>query len=262
MADLKAFNPYKVEGLKRIGNKNDGGYVIHYPSLQQVECLVNYGVGYNVEFEKSFNKLTNSETYAFDPTMKKPEFFIEKIKQGKYFETFKQVIKLLIWLTQENSLKKYKINFIEEGLSDKNSDFFKTLNYHFEKYNLKNKKTLLKIDIEGGEYDILTKDNFYDTLDNVVQLLLEFHYLKDNIEKISKIIENLKPTHSLIHIHGNNNGGTFSLNGKNIPEVIEVTFLHNSYLPNKTLSTLNYPAKGLDYPCNRHREDLVLDFFR
>src|SRR3954468_6458584 len=75
--DLKIFNPYKVNGLKRVGNSNDGGYVIHAPSLEHVDCLMNYGVGYNVEFEKQFNKLTGVPVYAFDPTMKKAKYFIE-----------------------------------------------------------------------------------------------------------------------------------------------------------------------------------------
>lgn len=260
--DLKVFNPYKADGLKRIGNPNDGGYVIHFPSLQYIDCLVNYGVGYNVEFEKEFNKITNKPVYAFDPTMKKLKFFIQKIKNGEYLNTLKQFIKLLLWVLQEKNLKKYKIHFIEEGLSADNNHSFKTFGYHLSKYKLQNKKIFLKIDIEGAEYDVLSGNDFYDNLNNVVQLAMEFHYAGQNIEKISEIINNLAKTHTLIHIHGNNNGGTFALNGKQVPEVIEVAFLHNSFLPDKTLSTLDYPVNGLDYPCNRHREDIKLDFFK
>ena len=91
---------------------------------------------------------------------------------------------------------------------------------------------------------------------------MEFHYAGENIEKISEIINKLSNTHSLIHIHGNNNASTFLLNGKQIPEVIEAAFLHNSYLPDKTLSNLDYPVNGLDYPCNKHKEDIPLDFFK
>lgn len=260
--DLKAFHPYKADGLKRIGNKSDGGYIVHFPTLQYIECLLNYGVGYNVEFEKEFNKITGAPVYAFDPTMKKFRFFIEKIKNGEYYNTFKQIIKLLIWLAEEKILKNHKIQFIEEGLGADNTELFKTFDYHLSKYNLKNKKIFLKIDIEGAEYDVLSTKSFYDNLNNVVQLTMEFHFLKENIKKISEIIEKLSYTHSLIHIHGNNNGGTFTLNEKKIPEIIEVAFLHNSYLPDKSLSELDYPVVGLDYPCNPKREDIALDFFR
>lgn len=260
--DLKAFHPYKADGLKRIGNTNDGGYVVHFPSLQYVECLINYGVGYNVEFEKEFNKLTNAEVYAFDPTMKKLKFFFEKIKNGEYINTLKQVIKLLIWVSKEKSLKNHKIHFIEEGLSAENNELFKSFDYHLSRYDLHNKKIFLKIDIEGAEYDVLSQNSFYDNLHNVIQLTMEFHYAGENIEKISEIINKLSNTHSLIHIHGNNNGGTFLLNGKQIPEVIEAAFLHNSFLPDKTLSASNYPVEGLDYPCNKKKEDIELTFFK
>ena len=114
--DLKIFNPYKVEGLKRIGNGKDGGYVVHFPSLQYTDCLINYGVGFDVAFEKEFNRITKKPVYAFDPTMKKPAFLIEKIKKGKYKNAAKQVINLLRWLPEERNLKNYNIHFIEEGL--------------------------------------------------------------------------------------------------------------------------------------------------
>lgn len=260
--DLKVFHPYKVDGLKRIGNTNDGGYVIHYPSLASVDCLINYGVGYNMEFEKEFNKITNKPVYAFDPTMKKMKFFVEKIRNGEYVNTLKQFVKLLLWLPEEKNLKKHNINFIEEGLAANNTEAFKTFEYHLNKYNLQDKKVFLKIDIEGAEYEVMGKNSFYDHLDNVVQLTMELHYVGKNIERISEIISKLAKTHSLVHIHGNNNGPTFTFEEKQIPEVIEVAFLHNSFFPNKDLSELDYPVEGLDYPCNRHRKDIKLDFFK
>jgi len=260
--DLKVFNPYKAEGLKRIGNSDDGGYAVHFPSLQYVDCLMNYGVGYDIAFEKEFNKITNKPVYAFDPTMKKLKFFVEKIKKGEYFNTFKQFIKLLLWLTREKNLKKHNIHFIEEGLSADNTESFKSFDYHLSRYNLEDKKIFLKIDIEGAEFDIFSQKKIYTNLNNVIQLVIEFHYAAENIEKISDIVNNISKTHSLIHIHGNNIGGTFAYNGKQVPQVFEVTFLHNSFLTDKTLSASDYPVKGLDYPCNRRKEDINLDFFR
>jgi len=260
--DLKIFHPYKVDGLKRIGNKNDGGYIVHLPSLQQVDCLLNYGVGYNVAFEKEFHKLTNAPVYAFDPTMKKLKYFVAGIKQGEYFITAKQVVKLMLWLAQENSLEKHGIHFIEEGLSDKNTEDFKTLDYHLLKYNLRDKNIFLKIDIEGAEYDIIRHESFYNNLKNVMQLIFEFHFLDKRLPEISDLISKLEPTHSLVHIHGNNNGGTFSYNGKNVPDIVEAVFLHNSFLPVKKLSSADYPVEGLDYPCNWRRKDIPLNFFK
>lgn len=260
--DLKIFNPYKTDGLKRIGSTNDGGYVVHFPSLQHTDCLINYGVGYDISFEKEYNKVTGNPVYAFDPTMKKTAFFVEKIRSGKYVETLKQSLSLLLWTLQEKDLKKYNIHFVEEGLAAENTALFKTFDYHLSKYNLAEKKVFLKIDIEGAEFEIFSKKDVYNKLKNVVQLVIEFHYAGKNIETIADIINRLSDTHSLIHIHGNNIGPSFAYNGKQVPEVFEVTFLHNSFLPEKTLSNLNYPVNGLDFPCNKKKEDIQLDFFK
>ena len=262
LVDLKIFNPYKVNGLKRVGNSNDGGYVIHTPSLEHVDCLINYGVGYNVEFEKQFNKLTGVPVYAFDPTMKKAKYFIEGFKRGEYVNTLKLMVKLMLWLPKEKELKNYKIDFVEEGLADKNTEEFKTYDYHLTKYKLRDKKVFLKIDIEGAEYDTLKDENFYKNFDNVVQLVIEFHYLGTRLSELAEIMNKISRTHSLIHIHGNNIGGTFSYNSKSVPEVIEAVFLHNSFIPEKELSTESYPINGLDLPCNSKWKDIPLDFFK
>src|SRR5436305_533796 len=119
----------------------------------------------------------NVTIYSFDPTMKKAKYFIDGFKRGEYVNTVKQIAKLLLWLPKEKELRKYRIEFVEEGLSDKNSDEFKTYEYHLSKYNLKDKKVFLKIDIEDAEYDVFKDESFYKYFDNVVQLVIEFHCL-------------------------------------------------------------------------------------
>ncbi len=260
--DLTIFHPYQTEGLQRLGNKHDGGYVVHVPSLQYVDCLLNYGVGYNVKFENAFYKLTGKPVYAFDPTLKKISYITDELKGGKFYTGSKHIFQMMKWLLQEKSLPKQGIQFIEEGLAGSNSELFKTLDYHLSKYNLYNKKLFLKIDIEGAEYDVLKEDGFYTNVENVVQLVLEFHYVEKKLQELAAIMKRLSQTHSLIHIHANNNAGTFLYNGKNVPEALEVVFLHNSFLPAKELTQKSYPVEGLDFPCNWRRKDIVVDFFK
>lgn len=260
--DLTLFNPYQTDGLQRIGNTHDGGYVVHFPSLQTVDCLVNYGVGYNVSFEKKFNQLTGKPVYAFDPTMKKLSYVWDDFKRGEMYNGSKHILRLALWLMQEKNLPRHGIHFIEEGLAGSNTAHFKTLAYHIAKYGLKDKKFFLKIDIEGAEYDVLKDESFYQYLPNAVQLVFEFHYLKDKLPDLANFIKRLAETHSLVHIHGNNNGGTFSYDNKNIPEVLEMVFLHNNFVPQKKLSQETYPVEGLDHPCNWRKKDIALDFFK
>jgi len=104
---LKNFNPYKISELKRLGNKYDGGYIVHGPSLKDIDMLVTYGVGYNVEFEKAFNAFTKAPVLAFDPTMKDINVFKDKIKEGRFLDVLKQLRWLIKWISSEKDLAKH-----------------------------------------------------------------------------------------------------------------------------------------------------------
>ena len=208
----------------------------------------------NVSFEKKFNSVTQKPVSAFDPTMKKASYLAEGLKRGAYFETARQAARLMVWLLKEKSLKNHGIHFIEEGLSDRNTNDFKTYQYHLTKYNLLDKKIFLKIDIEGAEYDAMKEAGFFTNMDNVIQFVAEFHYLKDHFQVMADIFKKLQPTHSLIHLHGNNNGGVFNYEGKNIPEVLEVVFLHNSFVPEKEIFGENVSRKRIGFPLQLEAE--------
>lgn len=133
--------------------------------------------------------------------------------------------------------------------------------WHFKKYDLFDKNIILKIDVEGAEYSIFNDPAVYTLLHNSVQILIELHDVGNNLASLEFFLDNVFKTHSLIHIHGNNHAGTFDFKGKNIPEVLEVTFLLNKYLPERKYSEETYPIKNLDQPCDKTKPDLVLDFF-
>lgn len=262
--DLTCFRPVKIDQLIRLGNKYDGGYVVHGPSLKSIDFLVTYGVGYNAQFELAFAKYSNAKVLAFDPTMKDASYFIEKLKKGQIRAFLGQIKWLIKWLMKEPELKKHHIKFVQEGIAtsdDTANEKFKSFDEHIEKYNLQNSKLVLKIDIDGGEHSLFEDRMIYDKLDQIEQLILEFHYLDTYLEETAAIFNELSKTHSLIHIHGNNYGEPFIYNGKKIPKVIEATFLSNKHISDKNYSTEQYPRKGLDAPCYSKKEDMPLDFF-
>ena len=52
----KNFNylrPIKVNNLIRIGNKNDGGYIVPSKPFQQIDGIVSFGLGDNFSFEQN-----------------------------------------------------------------------------------------------------------------------------------------------------------------------------------------------------------------
>ncbi len=132
-----------------------------------------------------------------------------------------------------------------------------------KEYQLEDKKIVFKIDVDGAEFLVFNDPNIYTQLDNVVQLIIEFHDLDQKIEEVHTIIKKIAATHTLIHIHGNNYGDPFEYKGKKIPKVIEATFIHNSFLPpNVMLSDQNYPIANLDSPCDKSKRDIEHDFFK
>lgn len=258
---LRIFHPIEVTGLRRMGNVFDGGYIVHLRSIDDADCLVNYGVGYNTEFEKDFYRITGKRTLAFDPTLKEINPIIQKLKAGQIIPFLRHLKNRVTWGWREKQLRRYRIKIFEEGIASANSAKYKSLAYHYNKFGLYDKKIILKIDVEGAEYDVFSDQVVYKLLENCVQLIVEFHEISKNLEKLISIMEHISQTHSLIHIHHNNHTGTFIYEGKNVPDAIEVTFLSNDYIPEKKYSTVTYPIAGLDSPCHKHKRDIALDFF-
>lgn len=258
---LKIFRPIQTTGLCRMGSDFDGGYIIHYGSLYDADCLVNYGVGYNAEFEKDFYRATGKKTFAFDPTLTQISPIVKKIKKGQILAFLRHVKNRIAWTFKQSKLKRYRIKFFEEGIASVDSDKYKSLRYHYDKFGLFQKKIILKIDIEGSEYEVFNDPSVYNLLNNCLQIIIEFHDVSKNLEKLFSFMEQVSKTHSLIHIHSNNHTGTFMVDDKNIPDTLEMTLLLNEYISKKEYSKATYPIPGLDRPCHKLKPDITLDFF-
>ena len=74
----------------------------------------------------------------------------------------------------------------------------------------------LKVDIEGYEYQIL--DEIIACSDSLSGLVIEFHAVSENREKIEKFLDQISL--KLIHIHPNNN----RLDEEGDPKAIELSF--------------------------------------
>jgi hypothetical protein len=94
------------------------------------------------------------------------------------------------------------------------------------------KKQLLKIDIEGSEWGFFDEAPS-ESLACFTQIVGEFHgfslYYKPEWQlRAFRALQKLNQTHQLIHIHGNNGGGTFWADGILIPDLFELTFVLRS----------------------------------
>jgi FkbM family methyltransferase len=97
--------------------------------------------------------------------------------------------------------------------------------------NNSNAHIFLKMDIEGGEYDVLTFESA-ETLAKFSCMIIEFHSMQNMLQRrflqmISAIFEKIYCNFSIAHAHPNNFSGMVKSNGIEIPACIEVTFIRN-----------------------------------
>ncbi|MDC3074019.1 hypothetical protein OA313_02705, partial [Candidatus Pelagibacter sp.] len=244
----KEFLPYDVDNsqLYRIGPKGDGGYIIHKKTIFYSKEILTFGLFNDWNFEKFFLKLNKTcKVVAYDHTVNL-DFFKKESK--KYLKKLillkslrlKNIIKILQYYDYQ-SFFSYPNAHIEKriGLGENSLD----INKVFRMSSPNN--CLLKIDIEGDEYEIISQISSH--LEYINTLIIEFHDINKE-QNMSRIINFINSTDKLklIHIHGNNCTG---IDHKKDPKTIELTFVNNDYIPIENYKTKKkYPLINLDFP--------------
>jgi hypothetical protein len=165
-------------------------------------------------------------------------------------------------------MKKYDINgviFDSENYShiafpdkmiyfNKNIDSTNNLLEYVQKY----KNIFLKLDIEGGEWNILNSP-FVDYLNNIKQIVIEVHNIFTHPTAL-ECLKNLSKTHHIVHVHENNNCHSFIPIGENnYPNTIELTYLRKDCHV-IGLNDIHLPIQGIDFP-NANYENHNLNFY-
>ena len=255
----KYLKPFHIdnENLIRIGPKLDGGYILDKRIVHITKKIITCGLNDDWEFEKHFLKINPScEVLAYDHTVNK-EFWVQRFKKDiLHFFLFKK-----LKLRKILSIFKY-YDYIS---------FFKNKNKHHElkisNENIKNKEItineilkdhdnlILKIDIEGDEYNILNQ--ILKNSKKINALLIEFHDIQKNMHLIKKFIEQSNKL-KLVHIHANN----YPCIDKDIdPSVIELTFTNIEKIRFEQIITKKkYPIENLDYKNSHRKDDYTLKF--
>lgn len=175
----------------------DHGWVVDYSRLNSESIVYSVGVGSNIDFDLALIDDIGLDVYAFDPTPRSIE-----------------------WVNKQSLPKKFRFLPLGLGSSDGEMEFFppsRESSTHFspiDRYSNKNVQTvkapvktlksickelnhtaidLLKMDIEGAEYDVI--DTLQQQDISINQILIEFHHmykgigLKDTLKAIGKLEE-------------------------------------------------------------------------
>jgi hypothetical protein len=245
--------------LVRLGSIDDGGYVVPIETVKSSSSLISFGVSDNWDFEKDFLKRSSAYVFAYDYTIT-DKFWLLRFKRDlikflqlkifkpkKLYKMFQYIDFLLFFkINKKNRFYLEKVGKGEDCLS-----LNKIIEDHFKAEN----NIFLKIDIEGSEYEIL-EDILYNK-DIIQGIVIEFHDVTKNLDKILHFIEKLNSDLYLVHIHGNNY--TVKELDK-FPEAIELTFSKKTLHSNSKLNNKEYPLRNLDFPNSRRSPDIKISF--
>ena len=236
----KNFKPDGAYELIRVGSDHDGGYLVDPKSIEQSNALIALGIGRNWSFEKDFLERKSVRIHAYDYSIGLGYWIKHFLKRvlavliGRFSAPFDAV---KLFLEFKIFFKDSAVLYLEKVGTAPGCD----TNLKKALDRLDRAPLFLKVDIEGYEYQIL--EEIIRCKDDLTGLVIEFHSVSDNIEKIEDFINKIGIT--LIHIHPNNN----RLDEEGGPKAIELTFsknptkLEDKFIHPHALDQNNVPRK-------------------
>ncbi len=255
--NLSDFQPFAVKGLIRVGNPNDGGYII--PENISVDLLLSFGLGSNWTFERDLVAMRLAKRFVtFDHSVGVIKFGKNLIRSLRTFWSQPLHVvystRVLVSYIRDFSFNKRHVK--KKVVQNKGllKDEEISIEEIFEKYVKDAKSIMLKIDIEGDEYKIM--DRVLASLQKVQIIILELHDLPNYAAFYLQTKNELERHFNLIHVHGNNYGAVTS---DGIPFVCEFTFVRKELMNVQSL-VRSLPIEELDSPNNPHSPDIKFDF--
>lgn len=192
--DVKHLTP-TYHCVKKWYGSSYGGFYVNPSLLNSKSIVYSFGIGKDISFDKRIINKHKCQVFGFDPTPKSINF-IKNIQPNPLFHFHE------FGLSTNNKIEKFFLPVNKRGVSG-SMVINKTVNQEdFCEVEMKSldeiAKSLghthidvLKMDIEGSEYDVLESLVYMDI--SIKQLLIEFHdRLFEGEKKSKKIVEILK----------------------------------------------------------------------
>jgi hypothetical protein len=255
---LSDLHPVACESLARVGNANDGGYVVPLVAVKAAHVLLSFGLSHDWTFERDFKKHNpKAIVHCYDHTVSLWTAFRYSIGQLVRFILLLRpdaLRRALTWVDYRRFFRSEGIHFRQRIWRDNESDSA-TIDDAFGRLP-KECPVFVKMDIEGSEYHVL--DDLLRHSSQIVAMAIEFHDLDTLSAQFNSLIEKIKRDFYIVHIHGNNLGGMTPFN---FPMAPEITFLNKSFFNSvPSPSNLKYPLPELDRPNYPRFPDFTFEF--
>lgn len=258
-SQLDYLRPLAIDNLVRIGRKKDGGYVLPKRLAEDTDCLLTFGVSTDWNFEKRFKSINkDAHIVAYDHTVGFIVFLNQAIKDtNKVFNGFGG-LKYTVWrwkvLADYLVSGRVMVHHRCRVVNKKELKYDTTIDEIFQR-NPESKRILLKMDIEGFEYEVISELLRYE--ERMIGMMVEFHHIARDRGTFERGVKELQQYFDIVHIHGNNFCG---LSKDGLPDVLELTFVSKRLRATQGEGQAVFPISGLDYPCDPNSPDLPIEF--
>lgn len=189
--------------LMRLGNSNDGGYVLPL-HLKNISKVISPGCDKKWDFEKEIFDKYGVTSLILDSEDKRPSNLYSEITY---------IPKLL---GPEDDIDTISLDTLVSDNMQKNS------------------RLILQMDIEGSEYEVLRHAKI-SSLNQFEIMIIEFHNLGRLRNQafldhyVVSVFDSILKSFDILNFNINNFGGTWKFNGKIYPRVIEITFIRKGW---------------------------------
>ena len=253
-----------MSDLVRVGRNADGGYLFPKNVLDDVNGCLSFGLGAEWSFETYLlemgeGKVSPKRVVFFDASisilgllksivyMGRRTAYELRIRRPKPERKFRledlkrSLIALFMYLPTfrfgKNRLRHIRM-FVTHDARNKNEISFEQALSHREDP----RRTIVKIDIEGGEWDLLREASDVVQLADAPVLIVEFHDTRR--PEFMKVLSMIKEFFWIAHLHGNTSDRATEAG---MPLYLEMTFVNKRYLPRDGIRK-KLPIDGLDFP--------------
>ena len=233
---LALLKPHDVIGHRkaRLGGNHDAGYVM-LDDFEAVETALSLGIGADASWDVALAE-RGVRVLQFDDTIENSPSAHQRL----------------------SFLRKRIVPSAPDG--SRSTTIAQALDEHVPPDD---DRLILKIDIEGGEWDVLDALSA-PVIDRFLQIVCEFHDFRRILEagwrdRAHRVLTKLNDRHAVVHIHGNNFRPMISIGDMLVPDVIELTFAR-SRTYTLTDAAADFPGP-LDNPNDSSRLDYYLGLF-
>lgn len=182
--------------MEFIGTQTGGRY-FDRSELRKGMTMLSFGVGEDISFELECEK-HGLKIYCFDPTPKSIKYFDSLITKIEFYAyaLYRKNAKIDFYLPENPDYASCSIENIQNTIEKIQVNAL-TLEMCIQVCNLNRKPDILKLDIEGTEYDVI--DYMIDRLIFPKWLMIEFHHNKPTEDYIMKLSTHYSIEHQTVN---------------------------------------------------------------